>query len=349
MKLYHYSIAFIVFAIAVIVITDIRTNNLKAVIRNRELMNNKLDIAVDDGVARLAEVDNSNHVVLNKENAVTSFFASLHSSFSILGDQEEGTKLNLYIPVIVITLEDGYYLHYSDEFTGSDGFTYIAKRWSEKLPYCYEDDDFIYGFTLGDVVHIYDKNGLLGGEEGQRVYSMDYHDVRVMDVFMDFRKARPNHLLLQDELFELLRKNTILGCIEDSMSYYTSRHNSIASQYGITYQFALPAMRKEQWAPFLDDPSMFVVFQGYPYGEEAGETYNRIAAAGAKVSKNRTYYVEQQGWYLIYHQKGCSEMSREDIILWDELYYNPIACIKEGCYSCPICIDNSVNAPDYPD
>lgn len=347
MKLYHFSIAFIIFAITVIIITDIRTDNLKAVISNMEEIKDKLDIAVDDGAVRLVEVDNSNHVILNKEKAVTSFFSSLHSSFAILGDQEAGARLNLYVPVIAITMEDGYFLHYSDEFKGTDGFTYTAKRWSEKLPYCYEDKDFIYGFTLGNVVSIYDKNGLLGGGEEQRIYSMDYHTIRLEDEFLDFRKARPNHLLLKDELFEFVRKNTILGCIEEAMSYYTSRHNNIASQNGISYQFSLPAMRQEQWVPFLDDPSMFIVFQGYPYGEEAGETYNRIAAAGAKVSKNRIYYIEQKDWYLVYHQKGCPELLTEDIIIWDDIYYNPMACVREGSYSCPVCIGNGVNAPDY--
>lgn len=347
MKLYHFSFAFIVFAITVIIITDIRTNNLRAVIRNLEQINCKLDIAVDDGVAKLAEVDNSNLVILNKERAVTSFFSSLHSSFAILDDQETGAKLNLYIPVIAITMEDGYYLYYSDEFTGSDGFTYAAKRWSEKLPYYYEDEDFIYGFTLGNVVSLYDKNALLDGGEGQRVYCMDYHDVRTKEAFLSFREVRPNHLLLKDELFEMIRKDTILACIEEAMAYYTSRHNIIASQNGVSYQFSLPPMREEQWAPFLDDPSMFVVFQGYPYGEEAGETYNRIAAAGAKVSKNRMYYIEQKDWYLVYHQKGCSELLMEDIILWDNIYYDAIACIREGSYSCPFCIKNGVIAPDY--
>ena len=325
-----------------VVITDIKTNNLKAVIHNKEQIDRNLDTALDDGVSKVSELGDNNKIIINKDAAMNSFFVSLHSSFGILSDQDQREKMNLYIPVITITTEDGYYVYYSDEYRGKDGYTYLSKRWSEKLPYYYEDEDFIYGFTLGDIVTIYDKHGLLDPTRQQYVFQFDYHDVQTMEQYAVFRAARPSNILLQDEVFELIRKETIIRRIESTMAYYTSHHNLIASQYGITYNFNLPAMREEEWAPYLDDVSMFVVFQGYPYGNGVGETYNRIASAGARIKKNTLYYLEQKDWYLLYHKSSCSELKRDNVIVKEEAYNTIESCAKEGAYACQVCNQTGV-------
>jgi hypothetical protein len=334
--------------ITTIVITDLKTNDLNSVIENKEQIDRNIDTAIDDGVTSLAEVDGNNNIIINKEAAVNSFFLSLHSAFGVLSDKVGQDKLNLYIPVVVVTMEDGYYVFYSDEYIGSDGHAIVSKRWSEKFPYSYEDDDFIYGFTLGDVITLYDKNGIFGESENRIIYSMDYHDFRIKDEYASFQSERPDSILLNDEEFGLIRKRTIIDCIESTMAYYTTRHNKIAANYGITYQFSLPVIRIEEWAPYLDDASMFAAFQGYPYGGETGETYNRFTSAGAKVSKSKMYYLEQSGWYLIYHLETCPELKKEGIILYEEPHYSVEACAAEGAYSCPICCGNTgVTAPDY--
>lgn len=346
MRLNHFTLVFVMIAIAVIVITDIRTNSLKAVIENKEQIDRNLDTAIDDGVSKLAQIDLNNNIIIDKEAAVNSFFMSLSSSFAILSDKESQEKLNLCIPVIVITMEDGFYVFFSDEYTGSDGYTYVAKRWSENYPFDYEDEDFIYRFTLGDVVKLYDKNNLFGGGAGQ-VYSLDYHDIQNEATYSDFRALRPSSFLLEDEAFGLARKGTIIARLEEAMAYYTNRHNIIAEQYGITYSFSLPAIKKGDWEPYLDNVSMLVVFQGYPYGNETGEFYNRFASAGAKISKRKTYYIEQKEWYLIYHRDGCPELSRSGIVFWDEPYYDPLECVKQGCYQCPVCFQSGIYAPNF--
>ena len=347
MKIYHVALLFVIILLATVVVTDIQTNNMKAVIENKKQIDRYVDTAIDDGVTRLAEVDASNHIAVNKEAAVNSFFMSLCSAFGVLSDKEGREKLSVYVPVITITMEDGYYIFYSDEFTGADGFTYVSKRWSEKFPYYYEDADFIYGFTLGDVVTIYDKNDLFGGGTARTVYRMDYHDIQTKDTFVTFRSVRPNCILIDNENFELVRKGAIITSIENSMAYYTSQHNLIAAQYGITYNFSLPVISEEQWAPYLKDVGMFVLFQGYPFGEQIGETYNRVATAGAKVSKSKIYYIEQKGWYLVYHKSTCPELLLGGIMFKDEPQYDAMSCVKQGAYNCPRCFENGVFAPEY--
>lgn len=347
LKLNHFILAFVIIALTFIVLTDIKTNDLKTVIDNKKQIDHSLDTAIDDGVTRLAEVDENNNVIINKEAAVSSFFMSLNSSFGTLLDKVSQEKLNLYIPVILITMEGGYYIFYSDEFLGADGHNYISKRWSEKLPYYYEDTDFIYGFTLGDVVTLYDKNGILGGAEFRTVYHMDYHDFQTKNEYAAFRSSRTDSILLNEEDFDLVRKGAIIKSLESSMAYYTSHHNLIAAQYGITYNFSLPAVSDEEWVSYLDDISMLVLFQGYQYGNETGETYNRFASAGAKVTKNTVYYIEQKGWYLVYHRSTCPELLRDGLIFKDERYHYIKDCVKEGAYACPVCNQTGVFAPEY--
>jgi hypothetical protein len=312
MKLHHFILIFIVIAITYIVIADIKTNDLKAIKQNKEQIDHNLDTAIDDGVASLVEVDNNNNIIINKEEAMKSFFLSINSSFGVLSNKEAQEKLNLYIPVVAITVEDGYYLFYSDQYKGADGFTYSSKRWTEKFPYFYEDNDFIYGFTLGDIVTLYDKNKLLDSSGNQTVFRLDFHELMVDAKYEGFRTSRPGSFLLEEEKFHQARKGTILACMEDSMAYYTSHHNRIASQFGITYNFSFPSVRAEDWENYLDDIGMFVLFQGYPYGDQTGETYNRVASAGAKISKTKVYYLEQKGWYLVYHLDGCPELTKDD-------------------------------------
>ena len=313
MKAYQFALIFLVLVISVTVLCDIKSESMNTVIEKKKQIDKNLDKAIDDGVTNLVEVDSSNNVIISKHTAAEGFFASLYSSFGVLSDSISQEKLMLYIPVITVTMEEGYYIFYSDEYTGADGYTYTAKRWSEKFPYSYEDEDFIYGFTLGDTATLYDKNGLLG-ETGD-VTRLDYHDMQTKEEYVAFRTAKPDSILLNDEAYALVRKGAIISCVEESMAYYTCRHNKIAEQNGITYNFSLPVMSEDDWAPYLDEVSMFVVFQGYPIGLGEGETYNRVASAGAKVSKNKVYYLEQKGWYLLYHDPDCPELDNNSSLL----------------------------------
>lgn len=348
MRIHNYVILFVIIAICTFLVIDIKLNNMEAIANNREQINRNINTAIDDGVGSLVQTDENNKIAISKEAAVNSFFSSIYTSFGIIDDKDSIEKLNQYVPIVTITMEDGYYIFYSDEYRAADGYMNISKRWSEKLPYFYEDENFIYSFTLGEVVSLYDKRNCLGGGSVQSIYTMDYHDIQEKDEYLSFRNSNPNSILLKDEKFEQARKGAIINSIETTMAYYTSHHNHIAQQYGITYNFSLPVMREEEWAPFLNEVSMFVAFQGYPYGDQVGEAYNRIASSGAKISKNRLFYLEQISWYYVYHRYNCPELEKGGIILFDEPQYDIESCANKGAYACPICNGGSgVNAPNY--
>ena len=348
MRIHNYVIIFVIIAICTFIVIDIKSNNMEPVINNKAQIERNVITAIDDGVGSLVQTDENNKLAIKKDAAVNSFFASLYSSFGVIDDKNSIIKLNQYVPVITITMEDGYYIFYSEEYRASDGYMNVSKRWTEKLPYFYEDENFIYSFTLGEVVTLLDKTNCLGGGLNQCVYSMDFHDVQKKIEYVTYRNNYPGSILLDDEKFNLARKGAIIKSIETTMAYYSSHHNRIAQRYGITYNFSLPVMREDEWAPYLDDVSMYVVFQGYPYGDNVGEVYNRIASSSAKISKNRLYYLEQIGWYYIYHRYNCPELERGGNILFDEPLYDIESCAMRGAYACQQCNGISgVNAPDY--
>jgi len=344
LKLHHFTITFALIAITFIVISDIRMEHLNTALNSKIEFDRCIDTAIDDAVRHLLEVGENNQIVINKEKAIESFFTSLYASFGILTNRDMQKQLDLYFPVIAVTVEDGYYIYYWDEYKDSDENTYAIHRWSEKLPYFYEDENFLYRFTLDDHIILFDKNDKLEPSGIQKVYQLNYNDIG--DKF-PYAFDTSEHILLNHDKFHTLRKTTIASLIENSMAYYISHHNKIASNYGITYNFSLPPISHNEWLPYLDNCSIFVVFQGYPFGNEAGDVYNRFASAGAKISKDALYYIEQVDWYRIYHRSGCPEM-KEDRYLFDtEPYFTVEECVNEGAYACPICNNTGINAPEY--
>lgn len=331
-----------------IVFTDIRTKELTAMIDNKENIDRKLDAAIDNAVYKLTNRDENGRIIVALDEAVKGFYNSLYSSFGIISDKEMQDKLKAYIPVVLFVVEDGYYIYYNETYTDAEGYINMAGIRTEKCPFYYEDDDFIYGFTLGATINIYDKKGLLGNaSDDQVLYRLDYKDIKTKDEYQALRLNRPDSFLLESEAFEAVRKSSIINNIEASMAYYTSHHNKIAAKYGITYDFALPAINDGEWAPFLDDACMFVVFQGYPYGGSTGDVYNRVASAGARVIKKDILYITEKDWYRLYHKENCEELDITDNILSKRAYYDIESCVKEGAYACPVCFAES-NSAVYP-
>lgn len=326
---------------------DVKTNNYLAAAKEKENINQSFTQAVNNATKNLVEVDGVDNLTVNRKRAVNDFFMSLYANLDITNNPDKQDLIKRYVPVIAVTYEDGYYLYYSDEYKRSDNYTYISKRWSEKIPYYYEDEDFIYGFTLTDQLTIYDKNGLLDITGEQKVFTLNYHELSTADDYSYFRSQRPESFLLNDESYYLIRKGCITNNIEKSMTYYCNKHNQIAQQFGITYNFAMPVIDNSEWSRSIDNPSIIVVFQGYPYGNEVGDTYNRFAIAGAQINKNKVYYLEQKDWYYIYHRADCTKLKRDGIIFTDEPYYTIYDVVKKGAYACKLCKPEDIHAPNY--
>jgi hypothetical protein len=341
MKIYHFALLFLILFIGSIIKTDISVGRLKGMEVEKAEMNNAITRAVDDAVNYLTETGSYGTSTINKDGVITTFFGSLYSSLGLISNKSAQAEIEMYLPVILLCDRDGYYVYYNDEYKSSDGNTYIERIWSEKLPYSYEDDYFIYRFTLTDMVYIYDKNDIFNLE--RKVINTAYQEFATNPEYTDLKTSYSDCILLNEESYNLVRKGAILNKLEDVMTYYTSKHNHIANQQGVTYTFSLPSGKRDEWAEYIDDVSLLVVFQGYPYGAGKNYTYNKVISAGANIIMKPRYYMEKKSWYYLVHRQGCEMLSKNNALL-EETFDSVEECVKKGAYCCE-CIEYGARVP----
>ncbi len=317
MKLSDLCLIFLVIEIIVFSMLDIRFQQLEAVAEKTNAYNTALDNAVDDGCFYLVEADSSRNLYTNKEKAVEQFFSSLYANFGVMGQPFQEEQLKRYIPVILVTDRDGFYIYYTAVIL-QGGEKNLEKRWSEKLYYVYEDDRYIIKFTLGNEIKLFEK-------ESMEVFEGDYRDVRTL--------TECNYLK-NEEVFETIRRKTITQSISKNMNLFINYYNNIASDFGITYEFWLPEIDRTDWDRTIDDVSLFVLFQGYPYSAAALDTYNRYAFGGARITKSKIYYITEHFGKKYYHREDCEEVATDKGIP----YYTKEECAKERAFPCNKCI-----------
>lgn len=342
MKIYHFALIFLIFLLSAVIKTDLSIGRLKAIENEKSELTASLSSATSDAVNYLSKTGSYGIETINKGEVLNTFFTSLYSSLGIISDVSAQSEIEIYIPVILLCDIDGYYVYYYDEYKSADGNTYIERTWTEKLPYTYEDEYFIYRFTLTDMVYLYDKHNIMDSEE--KYIEIDYKEVQTSSIYSEFRKLYKNSIFLNDEIYTLIRKGAIINKLEEVMSYYTSRHNHIASRQGITYSFTFPTGNQEEWAEYIDDVNLLVVFQGYPYGSDRNYVYNKIASAGANIVKKPRYYVEEKSWYYLAHQQGCKKIN-ESTSLLEETFNSIEECVRLGAFCCE-CIEHGARVPD---
>lgn len=315
MKWTNLAIVFFLLELSLFTILDVRMNNVQAVVNKKVEYSKALDSAIDDGVINLVEVDSNRNLILKKENAVEQFYQSLYANFGIIGNGVKENTLKGYIPIILVTDSDGFYIYYSDTYK-TNNEVLVVQRWSEKYPYVYEQDGLIFNFTLGNYLTVYDKNT-------DSLYKGEYKDL--VEVF-------PGSILANFDTFDAIRRNTIISRIEEKMNYYINQHNLVTKQFGITYNFWLPQIDKTDWYRTIDDISMLVVFQGYPYNVASLDTFNRYTIGGARIRRTNEFYITEENGRKYYHKSSCSH-----VIITDQQYYTKEECALEGAYPCIDC------------
>lgn len=344
MKAHHYGILFTILALAIFLILDMKTSNVKAILDERNKMDTSLNSAIDDGVNALARSYTKRELLGSKEDAAKAFFLSLYASLDFISDPVAQQKLQIYIPVIALTDQTGFYVFFHDDYKSS-GVTNVTMRWSERYPYAYEDSDFIYNFHLDDTVQIYDKNHIITLVDEAPYIELDYHEFQTEEKYTTFRTTHEGHFLLKDETYYLVRKEAIISTINEKLAYYINSHNRIAKQYGVSYNFSLPVIDESELVRSIEQPGMLVIFQGYPI-RGTKETYNRVAFAGARIYKDKIYYLEEKGWYKVYHSSTCEECQKNPNVDLSTIYYTVEDCVKEGAYGCEKCTEG-VHVPEY--
>lgn len=233
--------------------------------------------------------DSAKSFRINKETAYDTFIHTLALNF---GTEDDVTKdlMTRYIPVFAILEYDGFSMNVYKPFqNGSEKL--VDRVWLPKIPFAYHD---AYGnilkFTLDEQVTVYDAalNEWVTG--GRQELIMD------PEITID--------LLKDADLFDRIRRDTIVNVLQENLGFQINEHNVYARQLGITYSFALPLIPQEDWYNTVDDVSIFAFLQGYPYRRAEG-TFNQYALAGSRLIKQDAFHATQINNKKVFYDAAC--------------------------------------------
>lgn len=334
MKLHHYSLIFVIIALSFLVGLNVKTRIYRFAHKEREYLDQTLAKSIDDSMVHFPEEVNFNlHV--NKERVVDNFLDSMYSSLGIC-DPKLKEELEFHIPLMSITSIDGFYVYFTSEYKSNNEQTFYKKQWSEKHPFYYEDDNFIYRFTLSDVITIYDKNLILDKDKEQSIFTLHVKDFIFLERFSEFRISHPDSFLINEEDFYRIRDNVIISTIDSVLNEYCNKHNEIAKKLGISYVFHVPQANSE-WMNVVDGPSFLVLLQGYPLRADKDIVFNQFIISSSKTTKRQLYVIEEKDEELLYHKITCEELLHFDTLSNNKVFYSAKESANEGAYPCQAC------------
>lgn len=320
MKITHLSLIFLVIFFVGLTILDLKISRYESNAERKNRVDQNFMQAVTSATQYLVSTGEVHNI--DKEASVEAFFTSLYASFGLIDDTIKQELLQAYIPILGISCDDGFYICYSKQIIDQQGTKKMVKQWSEKVQFVVEDEFFVYRFYVGERMGVYDKTGLLDRSGDQNIFEF---------TFQEWKERGFDIEELQEK-----KKICIAEELESKLSYYSSAHNAIAQQYGITYHFSLPAVDNSDFVRAMDDVGFFAFFQGYPLGDGTDFVYDQYSFSRAGLTEREGFLVVRKGEILIYHRVGCvKQQDRTD----EELqFFNHVEeCVMAGAFACEQC------------
>lgn len=295
MKHINLSIIFVLIMVSVFLILNQKIDTVVAITKLQSQYNNAIDNAVEDALMQIVDQDSLASTSIDFASITDSFLRYLAWNLGLNAESQGGKSLLNYVPVIAYIVQDGLYMGYQkvevgEESAGEDNGEKDnvvegheeeqSKYWnvgewntsmdiSERIPFECRTDSYLIQYTLTDFI---------------RVINLQTKE-NIEGYYGDLIELFPEILPSTREDFDKERRLVIINCLTETMNTYIENHNNIAKHYGIKYHFSLPNIDMEEWYRTVDDISMLVLFQGYPYGNSTLGYYNRIALGGARVRK----------------------------------------------------------------
>ncbi|MFW5669157.1 MAG: hypothetical protein ACOCM4_07935, partial [Acetivibrio ethanolgignens] len=122
-----------------------------------------------------------------------------------------------------------------------------------------------------------------------RVENMETGDALEGD-FHDIGKVYDIPFFQEESWFYEEQKRLTREVLLENLEEIVKEHNVAVKRLGIQYRFFLPVIKDEEWYREIDQISMLVLFQGYPYGNHTIGYYNRMAIGGAEIKKKGYEY-----------------------------------------------------------
>ncbi|MBB6732797.1 hypothetical protein [Cohnella zeiphila] len=296
MKIINWAIVGVLIFLPFAVINRLDTDAQRKTMVTELRYNAALDTAVDDAARALlinadqqheASYDSEKRVRVNKEEAIQTFYKVLYMNFGVADDPIGQGVLNRFVPAVLVIGYDGFWVYAEDEFRNAKGETEIRPVWGAKKPYAYVDSQGnSLAFSLDDYVTVY--------EAGTQ---------RWLDGFRSEIQAGSTVALLKNrDLFEQVRRRTIVDEIQNELAYRINRYNQFVSRSGESYTFTLPAISQEEWNNTINDVGVLAFLQGIPIGTKQ---YNSYALGGSRVVKKETIIGAKKDGMKVYFRSNC--------------------------------------------
>lgn len=310
MKLSNYTIIFFIAIFAYYCIATSNAETLSTMSLKYVQYNDAMNDAVDTAVSSIVENANSaTELSSNFEGCVNNFYQNLYASFGAIDNEILQQDLQIYTPVLAVADVDGFYILYND--TSADGK--LVKKKTMKLPYTKTFDKgtdgsvlhYTVNFTIGEDITVIMRND-------DTIYKGSYSELKTKFPDTILAQKYDKTILAKPGTFTDWRNQVISQSICEQMNYYVRRNNKIAADFGITYNFSLPATAATELSNGISNVTFIALFQGYPYGAGLSDVYNKFCVSGAHVSKVHVYYVrpvqEADGLHYYYHKPECREL-----------------------------------------
>ena len=340
MKLEHYVIVFFITTITIFLVANYKVQTLEVLDNRTEEYNRNIDQAADDAMRDMIELTDSFSKEINLEECQQGFFNSLFASFGVVDSPTGQNELKLYIPVLLVTDVDGFYVMHHCK---NEAESISVMQWSHKMPYCFSsimkdpnDPSAVFKYTIDyrmndEISLALTYKGVTKFYEGKYKYLSTLYTDSMLDSFMD-AAARPGQVF-SAEKFDEIRISAMTYQIAKKVNYYVNKHNDIAGSYGISYEFSLPESSTDSFARTIDSVSMMAIFQGYPFGVGTDDVYSRFSVSGSRLFKTGRYVVQAgEGGVKYYHRSNCPKGTDKSTT-----FSTKRECAEHGAYPCSSC------------
>lgn len=297
----------------------------RAALSAEHLYNLYLDTAVKDATHVLGtsprkdsnRYESSKQFDLVLEESMEVFRKSLTMNFGVSGDPVAENFIMSFVPAIVVIDYDGFYIYAMDEYADENGHRVLEHVWRSKMPYSYADrNGNSISFTLDDYVHVYERS------------SNTWYDGTFDELL-----GETNVAILNDrDLFEWMKRQTIITSVQDSLEYHINRHTQLVYNLGIKYTFTLPFIDNDVWTNTLTDVGMLAFIQGLPIGNRQ---YNNFSLGGSKLLDRHPIIGTTRNGQKYYFDSRCtipSDYIRTEIFQTEKdaakKGYKPIHCLS---------------------
>ena len=262
-----YGLLFAMILLVLVLFHTIHLVDYQTVRGMQEQYNLAVDQAVEAALYDSVESDSGREICINEKAVIHKFFQALYINLGIMEQPMKKELCKFYVPFILFVGDDGItpYLQMNrgqEELVSFHNEKKVLYEWKG-------DEEDALRFTLSDYV----------------VYENPAMQMHLEGYYSDVLEQLPEwfHWSLQE--FREKKKHRIIELIKECTNESINYQNQIAKKFGIHYEFTLPVIEYEEWYRTIQDVSMLVLFQGYPYGNGITGTYNRVAFGGARIAK----------------------------------------------------------------